>query len=38
MQCTGREMVLHVTGRLEGLAADWWDAYTAAHVVPNTIT
>jgi hypothetical protein len=31
-------MVLYTAGRLEGLAADWWDAYTVAHVVPNTIT
>jgi hypothetical protein len=23
---------------LEGTAADWWDAYTAAHDTPNTIT
>jgi hypothetical protein len=21
-----------------GLAYDWWDAYTAAHPAPNTIT
>jgi hypothetical protein len=31
-------MVLYAVGRLEGLAADWWDAYTVAHVAPNTIT
>jgi hypothetical protein len=37
-QCTDREMVLHITDRLEGLAADWWDVYTVAHVVPSTIT
>jgi hypothetical protein len=23
---------------LEGAAADWWDAYTAAHVAADTIT
>jgi hypothetical protein len=23
---------------LEGLASDWWDAYTAAHPAPKTIT
>jgi hypothetical protein len=23
---------------LEGLADEWWDAYSVAHVVPNTIT
>ena len=37
-QCTDREMVLYTTGCLEGLAAEWWDAYTITHVVPNTIT
>jgi hypothetical protein len=33
-------MVLYIAGCLEGLAAEWWwwDAYTVAHVVPNTIT
>jgi hypothetical protein len=31
-------MVLYTTGCLEGLAAEWWDAYTITHVVPNTIT
>jgi hypothetical protein len=31
-------MVLYASGRLEGLASDWWDAYTAAHPAPNTIT
>jgi hypothetical protein len=37
-QCNDREMVLYASGRLEGLASDWWDAYTAAHPAPNTIT
>jgi hypothetical protein len=37
-QCTDREKVLYASGRLEGTAADWWDAYTAAHNTPNTIT
>lgn len=37
-QCNDREMVLYAACRLEGLAADWWYAYTAAHVAPNTIT
>jgi hypothetical protein len=36
--CTDREKVLYASGRLEGTAADWWDAYTAAHDTPNTIT
>jgi hypothetical protein len=31
-------MVLYIAGYLEGLAADWWDAYTVAHAAPNTIT
>jgi hypothetical protein len=31
-------MVLYVADRLEGLAAEWWNAYTVAHVVPSTIT
>jgi hypothetical protein len=37
-QCNDREMVLYASSRLEGLATDWWDAYTAAHTAPNTIT
>jgi hypothetical protein len=37
-QCIDQEMVLYAEGRLEGLAADWWDAYTVAHAAPNTIT
>jgi hypothetical protein len=38
VQCTDREKVLYASGRLEGTTADWWDAYTAAHDTPNTIT
>jgi hypothetical protein len=37
-QCNDCEMVLYASGRLEGLASDWWDVYTAAHPAPNTIT
>jgi hypothetical protein len=37
-QCNDREMVLYASGRLEGQASDWWDAYTVAHPAPNTIT
>jgi hypothetical protein len=37
-QCTDHEMVRYASGRLEGLASDWWDAYTATHPAPNTIT
>jgi hypothetical protein len=38
IQCTDREKVLYASGRLEGTAADCWDAYTTAHDTPNTIT
>ena len=37
-QCNDHEKVLYASGRLEGSAADWWDAYTAAHADANTIT
>jgi hypothetical protein len=37
-QCTDREMVLYTAGCLEGLAADWCNAYIVTQVVPNTIT
>jgi hypothetical protein len=37
-QCSDRERVLYASGRLTGPAADWWDAYCAAHAVVNTIT
>jgi hypothetical protein len=37
-QCNDREKVLYTSGRLEGAASNWWDAYTAAHAAPNTIT
>nr|CAB3480141.1 unnamed protein product [Digitaria exilis] len=37
-QCTDREKVLYASGRLEGPAADWWDAYINAHNAPDTIT
>jgi hypothetical protein len=36
-QCTDREKVLYASGSLEGTAADWWDAYIAAHDNPDTI-
>jgi hypothetical protein len=35
VQCTDREKVLYASSRLEGTAADWWDAYTAAHDTPT---
>ena len=38
VQCTDREKILYASGRLEGTATDWSDAYTTAHVDPNTIT
>jgi hypothetical protein len=37
-QCTDREKVLYASGCLTGPAADWWDAYCAAHAAANTIT
>ncbi|XP_072151463.1 uncharacterized protein [Setaria viridis] len=37
-QCNDREKVLYAAGRLEGAAADWWDAYTTAHANANAIT
>jgi hypothetical protein len=35
VQCTDREKVLYVSGRLEGTVVDWCDAYTAAHDTPK---
>jgi hypothetical protein len=37
-QCNDREKVLYASGRLEGSASDWWDAFTAAHANTDTIT
>jgi hypothetical protein len=37
-QCTDREKVLYASDRLTNPAADWWDAYCAAHAVANTIS
>jgi hypothetical protein len=37
-QCDDREKVLFVTGRLQGIAGAWWDAYVAAHATLDTIT
>ncbi|CAN6226859.1 unnamed protein product [Urochloa humidicola] len=37
-QCTDREKALYASGRLEGAAGDWWDAYTAAHANADNIT
>jgi hypothetical protein len=34
-QCNDREKVLYASGRLEGSASDWWDAFTAAHPFRN---
>ncbi|CAN6216464.1 unnamed protein product [Urochloa humidicola] len=38
VQYSDREKVLYASGRLEGIAGDWWDAYTAAHANAETIT
>ncbi|CAN6347612.1 unnamed protein product [Urochloa humidicola] len=37
-QCSDREKVLYASGRLEGTAGDWWDAYTDAHANVENIT
>jgi hypothetical protein len=37
-QCSDREKVLYASSHLTGPAADWWDTYTAAHDVVDTIT
>ena len=37
-QCNDCEKVLYASGHLEGSAADWWDAYTAAHTDANAMT
>jgi hypothetical protein len=30
-------MALYTTSHLEGLSAEWWNAYTVSHAAPNTI-
>jgi hypothetical protein len=37
-QCNDREKVLYASGRLKGVASDWWDAFTAAHANADAIT
>jgi hypothetical protein len=37
-QCNDREKVLYASGRLEGAASDWWDAFTEAHADADAIT
>jgi hypothetical protein len=37
-QCNDQEKVLYASGKLEGSAFDWWDAFTAAHPNADTIT
>jgi hypothetical protein len=37
-QCVDREKVLYAAGRLQGSTSAWWDAYTATHAAPDTIT
>jgi hypothetical protein len=37
-QCSDRGKVLYASGRLTGLAADWWDSYTAVNDAADTIT
>jgi hypothetical protein len=37
-QCNDREKVLYASGRLEGAASDWRDAFTTAHANADAIT
>jgi hypothetical protein len=37
-QCSDKEKVLYVAGRLQGSTAAWWDAYVDAHATPSAIT
>jgi hypothetical protein len=37
-QCDDREKVLYASGRLQGTASAWWDAYVGAHATPGAIT
>jgi hypothetical protein len=37
VQCNNREKVLFASHQLEGLTADWWDAYVEAHEEPESI-
>jgi hypothetical protein len=37
VQCNYLEKVLFASQQLEGLAADWWDAYVEAHEEPESI-
>jgi hypothetical protein len=37
VHCNNREKVLFVSHQLEGLVADWWDAYVEAHEEPESI-
>jgi hypothetical protein len=32
-KCNDREKVLYASGRLEGAASDWWDAFIVAHAI-----
>lgn len=36
--CEGRDRVLYAAHQLQGKAKNWWNAYTAAHEDPQTIT
>ena len=37
-QCNDREKVLYASGRLEGAASNWWDAFTTVHANADAIT
>ena len=38
VHCGDHERVLYTSSKLEGTAADWWDAYLTAHANPDAIT
>jgi hypothetical protein len=37
VQCNNREKVMFASHQLEGLVADWWDAYVEAHEESESI-
>ena len=37
-QCSDHEKVLYATHQLEGVAAEWWENFCAAHETPQNIT
>ncbi|MGL6082369.1 MAG: hypothetical protein ACRC4N_07805, partial [Gammaproteobacteria bacterium] len=37
-QCSDHEKVLYATHQMEGIAAEWWENFCAAHEAPQNIT